>query len=58
MKTIIDNASGATGIFGIFVGLVPDTPSEGLIFCSTLLIICQLVHWVWRFIKWFKGENK
>lgn len=50
---IIDNAAGPTGTMGILIGkYVPDNPSEVLIFFSTILVICQLVHWGYKFYKW------
>lgn len=68
MKSIIDNAAGPTGISGIIIGkindpdslfsLLPNSPSEWLIFFSTALIICQLVHWGWRFARWVDDKNK
>jgi hypothetical protein len=64
MKPIIDNISGPTGVAGIITAkvndpellfsFIPSTPSEYLIFFSTCLVICQLVHWGWRFLKWRK----
>ena len=63
-KTIIDNSSGPTGLFGILIAkcndpdtilsLIPNTPSEFLMFLSICAIICQLVHWTWRFTRWAK----
>jgi hypothetical protein len=64
MKTIIDNASGPSGIIGItaakitepgvIFSFIPQNPAEWLIFLSTCLIICQLINWGWRFMKWIK----
>lgn len=54
MKVIVDNASGPTGVIGIIIGLMPNTPSEILIFFSTALVLCQLAHWIYRSIKWFR----
>ena len=54
MKVVIDNAAGPTGVLGIILGLLPNQPKEWLIFFSTGLVICQLIHWIWRFIKWVR----
>ena len=64
---IIDNSSGPTGVLGIIIAkindpeawfsLIPNTPSELLIFLSSCALICQLVHWGWRFLKWFKEKK-
>jgi len=61
MKNIVDNAAGPSGLFGIWVGRLPQSPEELLIFLQTgLTIVCfilvgvQLIHWLWRFIKWLK----
>ncbi len=57
MKQILDNAAGPTGVVGIMIGLIPDCPADWLIFFSTGLIICQLIHWGWRFINWLKRRK-
>jgi len=58
MKEIVDNSSGITGTLGIIIGkYFPCSPSEWLVFFSTGLVICQLVHWGWRFGKWIKKEK-
>jgi len=52
-QTIVDNSSGVTGSLGIIIGKIsPGTPSEWLIFLSTGLVLCQMIHWVWRFVMW------
>lgn len=56
MKVIIDNAAGPTGVIGIILGYFPKNPSELLIFFSTTLVLCQLIHWIYRFSKWLKGK--
>ena len=67
MKSIIDNASGPTGIVSMGIAkvndpdllftLAPSSPTEWLLCLSTGLVICQLIHWVYRFIKWYnKGK--
>jgi len=58
MKQIIDNAAGPTGVIGIGIGLLPNQPKEWLVFFSTGLVLCQLFHWVWRFIKWLSEGKK
>ena len=58
MKSLIDNSSGITGTIGIFIGkCLPCSPSEWLVFFSTLLVLCQLFHWGWRFGCWMKKED-
>ena len=53
MKSVIDNASGPTGVFGILLGkCIPCDPAEWLILFSTCLVICQLIHWGYRFFNW------
>jgi len=54
MKSVIDNAAGPTGLFGIIIGTLPGNQREWLICCSTMLVLCQLAHWSWRFIRWVK----
>jgi len=53
-NAIVDNAAGPTGVIGILIGIAPDCPADWLILFSTLLVLCQLAHWAWRFMKWFK----
>ncbi len=66
-----DNAGGPIGILGIIhakyddpnsiFSLFPSTPQEWLIFVSTCLVICQLIHWGWRFknylVRWYKTND-
>jgi len=64
MQSITDNAGGPTGAVSIVIAkindpnvvlkLIPDTPSEWLLFLSTGLVLCQLVHWAYRFVRWLK----
>jgi len=52
VNNIVDNAAGPTGILGILIGLAPNCPSEWLVFFSTLLVLFQLIHYMYRFLKW------
>jgi len=57
MKHIVDNASGPTGAIGIAIGHIPENPSDLLIFFSTVLVLCQIVHWLYRFFKWWRKKE-
>ncbi len=54
INTLRDNSAGPLGIWGILLSKLPEQPQEWLLFLSTGLVVCQLIHWGWRFIKWFK----
>jgi len=58
LKTITDNSAGPTGLVGLIIGFFPSQPKEWLIALSTLLVICQLVHWFYRFYKWCVKRRK
>ena len=48
----MDNAAGPSGIFGILVGMSPKCTHEWLILFSMCLVVCQLIHWMYRFARW------
>ena len=67
-KTILDNISGPSGFFGYLVAkcndpeslfsFVPKTPAELLLFLSTILVLCQIIHWLYRFHKYLNRHHK
>jgi hypothetical protein len=57
MKSIVDNAAGPTGAVGILIAKSPSTSAEWLIFLSIILVICQLVHWAYRFFMGIKRKK-
>lgn len=56
MKSVVDNAAGPTGVIGILIAKLHVSLSEWLICFSILLVLCQLVHWAYRFFKWLRGK--
>jgi len=63
-NAFVDNATGPTSLVSMLIAkitdpeawfsIVPSTPQEWLIFFSTIALLCQITHWVYRFIMWVK----
>ena len=54
--SVIGSAAIPSGVLGIIISTLPSEPYEWLIFFSTGLILCQLVHWLWRFKNYIKKK--
>jgi hypothetical protein len=62
--TVAAHSAGVVGAGGIVIGkskiavgaagLIPTTPAEWLIFLSTIVVVFQLSHYLWRFFKFLK----
>lgn len=58
-NAIVDNSGGPVGVTGIVIGkLAPSTPAEWLIFFSTILVLCQISHYGYRFFRYVDKIKK
>ena len=55
MDKIVDHAAVPSGVFGLVVGFLHDCGNEILILFSILLILCQLVRMIYKFLRWARG---
>ena len=54
MDTIKEHASIVIGTWGIVYSILPNTPRDCLLCLSTVLVVFQLINWMYRFYNWFR----